>query len=424
MTRYDTIVIGAGLSGLTTACQLAEAGQKTLVVTTGIGAVLLASGCIDVLGFHPADSKVPVENPWREMDSFLADSPGHPYALVGKEALQRGLNAFMKLTAKAGLPYQGDINQNWLFPGPLGAVHPTCLAPASFVAGDLSQKGEILFVGFKELKDFYPALTSQNLNAQQLGVQSRAVTLELPEPATGKMNITAIELAREFDQPEFRRKIAQAVKPYLQSAARVGFPAVLGLTQSTQVLADLQTQLGVPVFEVSLLPPSVPGRRLFEALRGLLRLSGTEMIIGGKVASGTIENGRVVSVNIETASRLKPLYADNFVMATGGIFGGGLQTDLTGKIWEPIFNLPVPGDADRHHWFGEGFLSPEGQPVTKFGVKVNTLLNPVDGAAVSLASNLYLAGAAVAGYNWIYGRTGNGVALATSAAIVSHLLNN
>lgn len=422
MIRYDTIVIGAGLSGLFTACQLAEAGQKTLVVSAGIGAVLLSSGCIDVLGFHPADSKTPVQNPGQQLDAFIADSPGHPYALVGKEALQRGLNAFLQLTAKAGLPYQGDLNRNWLFPGPLGAIHPACLAPASFVNGDLHQQGDILFVGFKELKDFYPALTSQNLNAQQLGVKSRAVTLDLPEPVAGKVNITAIELAREMDQPEFRRKIVQAVKPHLQTAARVGFPAVLGLTQVTQVLADLQAQLGVPVFEVSLLPPSVPGRRLFEVLRDILRQSRTEVIIGGKVIGGTIDNGKVTSVSIEAASRPKPLYADNFVMATGGMFGGGLQADLTGEIREAIFDLPIQGDQDRHHWFAGGFLAPEGQPVTKFGVKANALLNPVNGAAVPLASNLYLAGAAVAGYNWIYGRTGNGVALATSAAIVSHLL--
>ncbi|MCZ7542112.1 MAG: hypothetical protein M5R40_00570 [Anaerolineae bacterium] len=54
------------------------------------------------------------------------------------------------------------------------------------------------------------------------------------------------------------------------SAARVGFPAVLGLYDAARVQAVLADALGAPVFEITTLPPSVPGMRLYHALRARL----------------------------------------------------------------------------------------------------------------------------------------------------------
>jgi glycerol-3-phosphate dehydrogenase subunit B len=48
---YDTVVIGAGLAGLTAALRLAEAGQRVAVLAKGVGATHLAPPTIDVLGY-------------------------------------------------------------------------------------------------------------------------------------------------------------------------------------------------------------------------------------------------------------------------------------------------------------------------------------------------------------------------------------
>jgi glycerol-3-phosphate dehydrogenase subunit B len=103
MTRYDVVVIGAGIAGLTTACQLAQANQKVLLVANGIGALLLASGCVDVLGFQPADSLEPVKNPAGQLAGFMAERPDHPYAVVGQENIEAGLKAFLKVVNEHGL---------------------------------------------------------------------------------------------------------------------------------------------------------------------------------------------------------------------------------------------------------------------------------------------------------------------------------
>ena len=185
MTSYDVVVIGAGIAGLTTACQLAQRNQRVLVAATGIGALLLASGCIDVLGFQPADFLEPVKNPAGKLDDFLADRPDHPYGLVGQATLAAGTEAFLKLVNQAGLDYQGDLSRNWLLPSAIGAVHPTCLAPTSLAKGDLSTGESMLIVGFNQLRDFYPTLIGQNLNEQDW-VKAEPCLIDVTIPRAGK----------------------------------------------------------------------------------------------------------------------------------------------------------------------------------------------------------------------------------------------
>jgi len=276
-------------------------------------------------------------------------------------------------------------------------------------------------VGFNELRDFYPLLISQNLNAQKLSVQTSALALDLPQPLTGKSNITPIELAAAFDQPEFRRRVIKAVESRSRGYGRVGFPAVLGLERHADVMKDIQRQLGKLVFEIITLPPSVPGRRLFDALRATFVQAGGRLIVGSKVVDGTIEEGHVKQIRIETASRFKPVIAENYVLATGGIFGGGIQTDESGRVWESIFGLPVVASPNRHQWFAANFMASGGQPVTNYGIQVNPQFKPIVDDNGTVVKNLFVAGASLAGSNWVAGRTGDGVAVASATAIAEQL---
>lgn len=409
MSLYDTVVIGAGLAGLTAACQLAQANKNVLLVSTGVGSLVLASGCVDVLGFQPPSSQEPVKKPLDKLTDFISEHANHPYKVVGKDTVQAGLKSFAQLVGD----YQGQGDQNWLLPSTAGAVHPTCLAPRSLANGELSTGGKMLIIGFRELRDFYPSLISQNLNEQKLGVEATALVISAPPPITGKVNTTPIELARAFEKADFRQAVVDIIKGQSDGYDRIGFPAVLGLKQHDDVLADLEKQLGQTVFEISTLPPSVPGRRLFEKLRQTLLAAGGRIIIGSKVVDGKIENGKVTQIRFQTANRLRTIKAKNYVLATGGVFGGGLQTDSEGKVWEPIFGLPVEASTNRHEWFDAKFIAPTGQPVASYGIKVNPQLNPVNGSK-PIVSNLYIVGSLIAHADWTQGRTGDGVALATA----------
>jgi glycerol-3-phosphate dehydrogenase subunit B len=420
MPRYDVVVIGAGLAGLITACQLAQRDQRVLLTATGIGALLLASGCVDVLGFQPADSTEPVKNPASKFSDFLAERPDHPYGIVGQVNLEAGVQAFLNLVNQNGLDYQGSLTRNWLLSSAAGAIHPTCLAPTALTKGELSTGESMLIVGFSQLRDFYPTLISQNLNEQEL-TKTEACLIDVTIPRAGKMDATPIEVAHAFEQADFRRQVINAVKSKSKGYNRVGFPAMLGLEQHRDVVADLEKGLGKPVFEISALPPSVPGRRLYEALKRVFLQAGGRLIIGGKITDGTIEGGRVTQVRLETASRLKRIEAQHFVLATGGLFGGGLEAHQDGRVTEEIFGLPVAAETNRHKWFNWHFISPKGQPVFNYGLKVNPQLNPVNGSDTPVAENLYAVGAILAGSEWAHGRTGDGLALATSAAVVKQI---
>lgn len=441
MRQPDTLVVGAGLAGLTAGCLLARAGQRVLIIAQGMGALLLSSGTIDVLGFHPPEAQTPVSNPLAAFDSFVADRPAHPYACLGQERLRAGLETFLDLVDHSELKYQGTPDHNWLLPSGAGAVHPTCLAPASLAAGDLSRVGRALIVGFREFRDFYPGLISDNLNEQELGVQCHAIVIGLPAPATGRMNITPIQLAGAFEDADFRSDLAASIARKARGADRIGFPAVLGLAAHAEAVADLERRLDRPVFEISCLPPSAPGRRLFDVLKHTFHAAGGQLIVSSQVVDGSIQDGRVTQLRFATVNRLRSVRARHYLLATGGIFGGGIQTDADGRVWDPILNLPVVtpdvgltpanligGDVaalqtDRRTWFVSRFLASAGQPITYAGVPVDGHFHPVDSTGAPLAENLYVAGASLAGSNWISGRTGNGLAVTTAAAIAEEIMS-
>lgn len=426
MSRQDVIVVGAGLAGLVAACHLAQANKRVLVIAAGNGALLLASGGIDLLGYQPTGSLQPVENPLSRWDDFLAERPDHPYRLVSKEEAAASLHAFQGMVNDDTLSYQGAAERNWLLPTAAGAVHPTCLAPTALANGELSQGGRLLIVGFRQLRDFYPALISQNLNAQHLGVEVDSLVMDTPPiPMSQDMNTNPTELAHAFELADFRREIINRIKTPGKGYDRIGFPAVLGIGCHADVMADIQKGLGKPIFEIPTLPPSIPGRRLYDRLRRVLAEANGRIIVGSQVVDGAIEKGRVTQVRFESANRLKTVQAEHYILATGGIYGGGVLTDADGgigKVWEPIFGLPVAAEANRHLWFAQGFLDPKGQPFADYGVQVNDRFNPVDGANIPVAENLYIAGMTIAGADWTRGRTGEGVALVTATAIARQIM--
>ena len=447
MPKYHTIVIGAGLAGLTSACYLAQAGKKTLLISGGIGALTLASGCIDVLGYRPADSKTPLEFPLQSLPAFLQDHPRHPYHLLGAEAARAGIEAFLQITnyelqvtnsnPKTQTPKPEEI-QNWFLPTPAGAVHPTALAPASLAAGDLRAGGKMLIVGFNELRDFYPALLCDNLNAQNLGVTATALHLNAPPPAAGRWDITPLQLARIFEEAEFRRQVIGALQKAAQKVDRVGFPAVLGLHKHAEAIADLERGLNKPVLEISTLPPSVPGRRLYERLKDAFLSAGGRLLIGSKVLDGEIEGGRVTHIRHQTVAHPKPLRAEHYVLAAGGVYGEGLEvphplregedsaaeqvTPGAESIREPIFNLPVIAPPNRADWFGEDLFSPAGHGLRSAGIRVDKRFNPLDAKGAVIAKNLYVVGNMLAYINWMQGLTGDGVAITSAFSAAKQII--
>ena len=169
---HDTVVVGAGLAGLTAALRLADEGHRVLVVARGVGATHLAPATIDVLGFAGEE----VERPAQALQAFFESHPGHPYAHVSKESVGASIEWLKSRLPDLG--YRGGLEENVLLPTAVGVAKPSAVVPETMVGGDLRAGGRFAFVGLG-LKDFYPAYLADNLRRLQ-GVSARAIELTPP----------------------------------------------------------------------------------------------------------------------------------------------------------------------------------------------------------------------------------------------------
>ena len=98
---------------------------------------------------------------------------------------------------------EGSLKENYWLPSPIGGLIAVALAPASMVAGHQTDDEESwALVDFEGWRDFDAAYAAANL-----GPQVRAVSIGLPEDAL-RPNMSALEVARLFDQPGLRAQVA------------------------------------------------------------------------------------------------------------------------------------------------------------------------------------------------------------------------
>ena len=196
----------------------------------------------------------------------------------------------------------------------------------------------------------------------------------------------------------------------MDSPRRLGLPAFLGLEKPLTALEHLDKALGLELFEIPILPPSVPGMRLFNLLRDDFQDHGGRLILGPDIR-GKIDEGRA-RVVAEAHGRETEYRAEVIFLATGGFLNGGLAAEFDGSIREPVFNLPVPAPAARSAWTAERFLDP--QPFARFGVRTNRTLQPLDAGGKPAAGNLRAIGSILAGADRLTEGSREGIELATA----------
>ena len=159
--------------------------------------------------------------------------------------------------------------------------------------------------------------------------------------------------------------------------------------------------------------------RLDNAIKSRYMSLGMYMA-GDRIEAGLIENGRVRFAVTESNRSVK-LEADSFVLATGSFIGGGLRSTFDEGIFEPVFDLAVDADRERHLWYSAEFLSKKSHPFLSYGVATDGEFRPrtKDGRVVE---NLFCAGAVLSGYNPVKEGSGGGVAAVTGFAAAERIL--
>ncbi len=447
----DVLVIGAGPAGLLAAWIARRRGAKVKVMASGIGTTHVSPGWIGVLrdedgtqtsaderrqavgvrAEHQSETLLPpvgmeasaglsgrptqpakasTPDVSSNIQRFVMAHPQHPYALAGLDALRSGIAVLREVGQAAGLRYIGDLSANFRLPTALGAVAEAALVPDSFAAGDLRQGGPMLIAGPAGWRDFYPRLCAENLARQ--GFPAHGVYFDLPEMASlSRFDATPVGLANLFQRADVRARVAAQLKPRLDGAARVGFPAVLGLDHASEVWQDLQERLGVPVFEIPTLPPSVPGIRLYNAFKAALTRAGVPILLDMTTTRGIVEDGHATGVVVPDVVRDRIYRAETYILATGGLYGGGITSDYRGTFRETVFGLPlyVPTVETLH---ATSLL--DDHPIHLVGVRADRDMRPVDESGHVILDNVRLAGRVVAGYHPVSEGSTEGVWLATA----------
>jgi glycerol-3-phosphate dehydrogenase subunit B len=413
---YDTVVVGAGLAGLTAALRLSELGQRVLVVARGVGATHLAPATVDVLGYIGDDR---IENPARSVATLVANSPDHPYGRISADQLAAALDWF---TTRAGaLGYAGALDENLLLPTALGVPKPSAFAPRTMSGGDLRTGGRFVFVGFKGFKDFHPTLIADNVGRARLPAPVAARALELELPAGRRIDMSGRVIAGQFDAESLSEWLITALQNRVEPDEHIGVPAVLGLRMADATWQELETRLERKVFEVSTLPPSIPGIRLFDALTSALRAGGTRIVLGVRAVGARTNGGRIEAVDVANATGTVSHATDAVVLASGGFASGGLELDSFGATHETVFDLPLIGlpETDRVR-FAPGYF--DTQPLSAAGVGTDDLLRPVDAGGRPVYANLHAAGAILGGAVPWKEKSGTGISVATGYAAAGAIL--
>jgi glycerol-3-phosphate dehydrogenase subunit B len=408
---YDCVVVGAGLAGLTAAVRIAESGRRCVVVAKGVGSLYLGGATIDVLGYATER----VENPGDELEAWCSANPDHPYNHLSLSQIGASL-AWLKDSIGG---YVGDLTANMLIPTAVGVPKPSAVAPESVAAGDVRGGGDLLLVGFDSLKDFYPRLAADNLEELAPGVTARGISLDVAPD--NEPDINTIRYARAFDDVEFRKEVISTLEPRVNGSNRVGFPAVLGLKDARTVWMEMQDALGVGVFEIPTLPPSIPGIRLFERLKKQLRAAGGRMILNNTVVGVRSTGTTVDEVVVDNGTREVSLPARSVVLASGGVAAGGIAMDSSWKVAEPALGLPVagaPGPSEPR--FEADYFADH--PMGPVGVAADDSLRPVDSSGARVYENVFIAGATLTGARSWREISGNGISLATGWAAAEQVI--
>jgi glycerol-3-phosphate dehydrogenase subunit B len=397
MKRWDLIVIGTGLAGLTAARTALDSGARVLIVGRGMGSLTLFGNSIDVLGVVPPGVTLEAG-----ITNWIAAHPDHPYARTGWAGIVEALIAFRELF---GPPYSfvAAGMSNSLVPTGAGTLRPTYLLPITMRAGVGMTAAETLIVGFRGFKDFQGDTVSLHLGC-------RGVTIALPR--YGLEGLSALALAQLMDDEQFRIGLGEAIRGQKAGEKRIGLPAVLGLREPAAVLADLESVSGARIFEIPMLPPSIPGLRIFNRFREHLIASGATFLMGNPVTGAVIKNGHCEGITVTNPPLTTEYQAESYVLATGRFLGGGLWADMD-RITEPLFHLPVSQPAQRGDWFRDRFFQAEAHPIHAAGIVTDQALRPVDERGEVLLTNVRIAGSILANHQAIEEHSREGIAIAT-----------
>ncbi|MBA4603854.1 FAD-binding protein [Thermoactinomyces mirandus] len=345
---YDVVVVGQGLTGLLSAIWAKERGNHVALVSQGTGKILQSTGLID-------------------------GSPGmgeKENTMAAERAAVAASEKFKTLMNNLGYPYHGQLNK----PAPIvtgsGYVKWTSLYPETITP--VPEEGNVVIAGFQEIVDFKAVYVKENLQKERPKLNIEAVTVRLKKHSSRTM--TQLDAARVLEQKEARLNVIgqmrnEMTKQNISHPRLIVFPAALGVNRWKSIVREFEESLDAAVTEAPGMPPNASAVRFYEALKkGAIRL-GVRFYMDTQVLGCHVEENLVKSLKIKTTNRTTEISGLNYIIASGGILGGGVEVTSAG-LKDRVLGLEVDEFGQYtncpHNVFPVG--ASQGTKVTRYGI--------------------------------------------------------
>lgn len=409
---WDVVIVGGGLAGRVAALAASDVGASVHLIAAAEDELRHGSGLVDVLGYDPASGD-PIARPF---DHVGVLPTVHPYSALDESTVQ---DSMRRLSEALGDRYAGlDSPRNGLVGGQLGIPTPAFGYPTTVEPGVLSRDGTLLLVDIVPLPDFDASIAQRNLERAAVPFDVESASIDLTDVLAA--DVSRLRVAQRLDVEMTMEPTDRVVLPALHEALlersagfdRVGVPAILGIEQAEWVHKMVGEALEATVFEIPTGPQSVLGIRFDRALDVAVGETETYRTQGPSAVDFRAAGDRIEAVAIDRDGVTEWIAGDSFVLATGGLIGGGLE-GRDDRIVEPLFDCHVAGGTTEGRWTARQPFDP--QPFATVGVTTDDRLRPI-GEGGAAYTNLRAAGDVLGGFDPVAEGSGAGVAVGTGYA--------
>ncbi len=412
--RFDTVIVGGGLSSLVCGIRLQREGKSCLIVSAGQNALHFSSGAFGLLGRLPDGSEV--SDPMSAIGKLPS---GHPYSKIGASRVAEYASAVPSFFASCGIELSSAGNLNGYRLTGMGTMKPAWLAMKDvtlFASKDEKIGDNVLIVNFAGYLDFNTGFIAEGLAKR--GTRCRVERVGLAPIESLRKNPTvmrSVNIARIMSREENWKDFCRKVQGLMKGEDTVLLPEVFGFGEQI-VTQWVREMIPAKVIFVGTMPPSVPGIRTQMLLKKAFEAAGGTFLAGDEVVGSSMEEGRVLSVRTSNLGDIN-LFADQFVLASGGIFGKGLVASPESVV-EPVFGLDADYPPNREEWYSEDFFGKQAYS----GIGVRTTEDFRAFRQGEPMENLRVIGAEAGGCNSLYEGSGAGVAILTAFSVAEEIL--